>query len=105
MRIDDGGSAFPNRIVKDRLSGVSISEQTGMSLRDYFIAHAPAEPQSWFRPVMETSRPVPVRVPGKDVLNETAIAAWDREESKQRYLQWPTAWADAMIAARRGRER
>lgn len=28
-----------------------------MSLRAYFITHAPAEPQEWFRPKMKTKRP------------------------------------------------
>ena len=28
-----------------------------MSLRAYFIAHAPAEPQEWFTPKMKTKRP------------------------------------------------
>jgi hypothetical protein len=28
-----------------------------MTLRDYFIAHAPAEPQSWFEPDMPVARP------------------------------------------------
>lgn len=26
--------------------------------------------------------------------------AWDDEQTKQRYIQWPGAWADAMLAER-----
>jgi hypothetical protein len=44
---DDGGPAFP--LVE---TSAADSVTPGMSLRDYFIAHAPAEPQLWFQPAM-----------------------------------------------------
>jgi hypothetical protein len=101
-----------------------------ITLRDYFIAHAPAEPQPWFQPVMPHARPsVPDRFaiedPGTQAdvfsawasdtdpetdggiewMNEynEAIAAgnaWDAEQKKQRYVQWPAAWADEQLKLR-----
>jgi len=73
-----------------------------ISLRDYFIAHAPAEPQPWFEPVMETKRPEPIFPDNRkyDAINTDEIVAWDRERQKQRYIQWPAAWADEQIKAR-----
>ena len=48
--INTGGPEFPVW----ELNGHGTQEMTefGMTLRDYFIAHAPAEPQPWFHPVM-----------------------------------------------------
>lgn len=102
------------------------------TLRDFFIAHAPAEPQPWFKPVMSTERPTEPMFPeggtaeqrsyvrefldvmspdeaGTPALREYIVAyrsgrdaarQWDAEAKKQRYIQWPAAWADAMLAAR-----
>jgi hypothetical protein len=48
-----GGSAFPKQPIWRTPDGMEITmDQGGMTLRDYFIAHAPAEPQPWFAPVM-----------------------------------------------------
>ncbi|NDY89719.1 hypothetical protein [Ideonella livida] len=105
---------------------------TGMSLRDYFAAHAPSEPQTWFQPVMPMERPqFPFAL--KDItkeerreldgyeewlglgdLKELRViayvqardeykrknAVWERLLLKERFTQWPYAWADAMLAAR-----
>jgi hypothetical protein len=71
---NDGGPAFP-------IGSTPEEWGNGATLRDYFIAHAPAEPQPWFDPVLP-----------KDYSAEKYI--------KQRYIQWPAAWADAMIAER-----
>lgn len=80
----------------------------GMSIREYFAAHAPRMPQPWFRPVM------PAR-PKRHVYNgllddsenarlhaEAIVAAeqWDRARDIAAYAQWPWAWADAVLAAR-----
>lgn len=117
---DDGGPAFP-------VSTKGYPD--GMSLRDYFMAHAPVVPQSWFHPVMPVLPEYPayttiedagVRADVKIALDtdgdaETkggrewleglatareATAEWRREEFKQLYVQWPAAWADAMLKAR-----
>lgn len=141
--VTDGGPAFPvkgvvvayakrsDMIYSDNHPGDPIfGDKPGMSLRDYFIAHAPAEPQPWFKPVMPT-RP---EYPNKFALSQadlkawenerldydyegcsqelkdfgekwvnarTAVQEWETEALKQRYVQWPAAWADAMLEARK----
>jgi hypothetical protein len=47
-----GGAAFPYYL--HRTGG---KYEPGMTLRDYFIAHAPAEPQPWFEPTMPHPKP------------------------------------------------
>lgn len=42
MKVEDGGPAFP--CPTDRQD---IQPWTGMSLRDYFMAHAPSPPAAW----------------------------------------------------------
>lgn len=111
----------------------------GMTLRAYLVAHAPAEPQAWFSPVIEqVAEPEPF-APGSwpAKLIESAIAGdWSKAQideqlemkimddksqaevarrinqiievhlrrksilegaERERYLQWPLAWADAML--------
>lgn len=128
-KINDGGSAFARSIGSS--PGQFNGSQSGMSLRDFFIAHAPAEPQSWFKTAMEPE-PKSVQFPSDMTQEEsdeyhgwdeylatsdlkcprirayaesvdayTVLShAWNSECEKQRYVQWPTAWADAMLAAR-----
>lgn len=77
--------------------------QYGMTLRDYFIAHAPADPQPWFEPVMK-KRPKPIfeDPADEDCVNYHEVRAWDEDYKKQRYIQWPGAWADEQIKLREG---
>lgn len=103
-----------------------------VSPRDYFIAHAPHHPQPWFKPVMTVCPPTkssseieaewlrrevervladmvdPETEQAKAWIREyheaaAAVEAWKEERDRQRYLQWPGAWADAMLAAREGK--
>ena len=88
-----------------------LAQIASPALREYFAAHAPAEPQHWFKPSMPP-RPEPVyerdadgkRIHGGilDVpaVNGETIAAYDDERERQRYTQWPWAWADAVLTAR-----
>jgi hypothetical protein len=64
----------------------------GLTIREYFAGLAPKEPQAWFKPVVP---PKPSRAGGYD---EAAEMAWSDEYAKQFYIQWPVAWADALIA-------
>jgi hypothetical protein len=57
------------------------------SIRVYLAAHAPAEPQFWFVPKMDTDTP-------KEAGDR---CEWMLERDKQRLLQWPLAWADEQI--------
>lgn len=104
----------------------------GATLRDYFMAHAPAKPQDWFRPEMPAAPRDPMPKPqdltpaeseelaawgdvidAKDMKEPRVRAyaedverqreeqrAWNIEREKQRYIQWPRAWADAMLEER-----
>lgn len=55
----DGGPAFPYVTASEAVREVTTHEgEPGMTLRDYFIAHAPTEPQPWFRPKMPHPHPV-----------------------------------------------
>lgn len=123
---DTGGPAFPAQHF-DLAEG-----EHGLTIRDWFAAHAPFEPQPWFEPTMPMPRPkLPLRPTDftdeervelegwgdyydtKDLksprVKEYATAfdaakkesvAWDKEAVRQRYVQWPFAWADAMLKAR-----
>lgn len=118
-QIHTGGPAFPE---KKRIPGHMGNEYEvptpGMTLRDYFMAHAPAEPQPWFEPVMANECP-PDKWQGDDGkiyesarqaenecgdcysnVNEAVQDAWAAESQKQRYIQWPAAWADAVLNTR-----
>lgn len=84
------------------------------TLRDYFAIHAPQEPVEWFEPVMKNPKPEEVLTDyQKELLsherlnyrnwcfeNQEDLIAWDAEYERQRYLQWPWAYADAMLKAR-----
>lgn len=119
---DNSGPAFP---VPDPFRLKPQNEQQmvqfagGMSLRDYFIAHAPDHPHPWFTPVMPPCPDGSIWVSDDGMrkytnhadafanegdsctrFNQDAIDAWTAERDKQRFVQWPAAWADAQLAAR-----
>lgn len=101
----------------------------GMSIREYFAAQAPTDPRVWFTPVMPTKRPVtpdrdkiedeavradvrrawecdtdpetPEGAAWIEMRNDVVAQqiAWDKEQAKQLCIQWPWAWADAVLAA------
>lgn len=134
---DNGGAAFPRPVGVSAGSHNHRNEHAircdeGMTLLDYFIAHAPAEPQPWFQPVMPEPCPLPPpyvtnlteaerhesnslgEYLGLEDLKEPRIIAyytaklaadkaarvWRGEAEKQRYVQWPAAWADEQLKAR-----
>ena len=86
---DTGGPAFP---CHPEIVPHKERDFAGMTLRDYFMAHAPAEPQPWFIPEMP-----PEPDPG---MFFDEHSAWVAEQYKQRYVQWPAAWAGEMLKAR-----
>lgn len=153
--IDAGGPAFPLdfRLVEAMSRAIEVSKldknekaeglrrlgdsACGMTLRDYFIAHAPSEPQQWFSPVLpEREVPLPTfaqmypdhtqdelkayKCFNSDWMNIDDVSEervrnylFQREEQhkrsreyaamaeRERYIQWPAAWADAMLEARK----
>ena len=140
---NDGGPAFPGiaRLQKYQYGrqhpdSYNVESGEGMTLRDYFIAHAPAEPQPWFEPELPP-KPEPTPVFTKlypdhtnaeikelrdfdadfmepEDVTETRVRdylvqkeserkrylQYSRMAERERYIQWPAAWADAMLAQR-----
>lgn len=118
--IKDGGPVFPSLYSsQDYSTGFTRGYQSepGMTLRDYFAAHAPSDPQPWFTPKMPP-RPES-RYVGEDgtvyaswreaeqecgdtYINSAATAQddWHVELQKQRFIQWPYAWADEQLKQR-----
>ena len=96
-----------NKLEQDLLYDVTI--------REYFAARAPAEPQKWFKPAMPPA-PEPIWEGADGVIYPSAAAAertvgdvfntnqeamneWEADYVKQKHIQWPWAWADAVLEA------
>jgi hypothetical protein len=81
-----------------------------ISALDYFAAHAPDHPQPWFQPVMPTPEPDvfaykgAARTKEEIAQREAEALTWRLERDKQRWVQWPYAWAQQMIAQRQENE-
>lgn len=124
---NDGGPAFPTFSIDPW--GKPVIDPGSVTLCDWYIAHAPAEPQPWFEPVMREKPRIPywsdiedldarsdVRLademetdPTTDIgrafvemrsMARADLEAWEKERRKQRYIQWPAAWADEQIRMR-----
>jgi len=106
----------------------------GMTMRDYFAAHAPTIPQPWFDPRLPEGPKHPNKEPpfptgseefrnGYNWLKDPTWNVWDefpklrswceewenfwnkrdartRLNDKEKYVQWPYAWADQMLKQR-----
>jgi hypothetical protein len=94
----------------------------GMTLRQYYKAAAPTAPQDWFVPTMPPKPKAEWRLSALpewrfdgyeaavrrfndsrcggtiDDINEPALREWEKELQKQRFIQWPGAWADALLS-------
>lgn len=73
-----------------------------MSLRDYFAAHAPTEPQEWFQVPVPPPPEKPAITTKAEEYNRyiAELEAWRKAGTKARLIQWPYAWADAVLDAR-----
>jgi hypothetical protein len=105
-----------------------MSLEADITLLQYFAANAPHEPQPWFKPVTAPRPIIPTEMSltrdqrcqwGQlgDTLEDSdvepavlafrdkreaaleAAAEWDAELQKQSYVQWPWAWAAAVLQA------
>lgn len=107
--IDNSGPAFPTSLANNDIElrfgyageviapGVA-SHYSGLSIRQWFMAHAPAEPQPWFEPKMPP-RPSPPESQLDWNRAGIALQEWGAEKRKQRLVQWPAAWADEQLKA------
>ena len=82
---NDGGAAFPHTTeqTSQRYNGVMEAER-GMTLRDFFIAHAPPMPQGWRKGIE---------------YNESATRGAQIEAA------WRADYADAQLAERAKHEK
>lgn len=110
--------AFPHNTENTNNPG-AFFPAGGLTIREYFAARAPLEPQFWFMPTMPTPCPDNVwrsedgskyyptqylaeQAEGEDGYldaNAEVIRNWQREQRKQLLIQWPWAWADAVLEA------
>lgn len=122
--INDGGPAFPVRIPTGGLHANGTPEPTqihpGMSLRDYFAAHAPSMPRDWFAPDVQVVKEIWQTAGGSPAISSANPSHRDEygqpipnvltnaDEVKKSWLeyqyqfeiQWPWVWADTMLAQR-----
>ncbi|TWI52740.1 hypothetical protein IQ22_03116 [Pseudomonas duriflava] len=115
----------PDRLVWNGIDMTELAEEAYVQpfsspldkvLLSHFMMHAPAEPQAWFKPVMPPCPPEDWRSNdgekrydsmtnameacgsnGCQDMNRAARELWKEVEAKQRYVQWPRAWAQAQI--------
>ena len=76
---NNGGPAFPQASPEMVITGQSIEETQGMSLRDYFAAHAPITGE-WF-------------LSARKQTDDPRVAA-------RALVEWAYVYADAMLAER-----
>ena len=94
--IDNSGPAFP--MIRDMRHNADWDYEPGITVRQWFMAHAPAEPQPWFEPKMPP-RPSPPESQRDRNRAGIALQEWGAEKRKQRLVQWPAAWADEQLKA------
>ncbi len=87
-----GGPAFPNYSHTE--SGHTFTEWEGMTLRDWFAAHAPSDLFEWFN----TSQAVEKFTGIECVGEQGSLAKASTGMLKECVLRY--AWADAMLLAR-----
>lgn len=105
----DGGPAFPSGKI-DVGPEWAYYPYLGMSLRDFFAAHAPTPPD-WFAPEI-SPKPEPEFNCSGTSAHERACSrecgdsnwdqriAWERARERQRLIQWPYVWADLQLGER-----
>lgn len=90
-KINDGGPAFSSPTGNPAQDG-------GLTIRDYFIAHAPKE-ILWKFEIDTTDMG---EAPTMKAIGDWRPKqyAWDEEYNKRKWIKWPSVWADAMLKAR-----
>ena len=108
---DNGGPAFPTgtQVEQNGATGETTVHQylsDGMTLRDYFIAHAPADPWDWFSPSMPAKPTSPPEFPvgnnGERPVDDREANAlsqwvndpvWDADIEHPAFSNWVKAWS------------
>jgi hypothetical protein len=99
---NDGGPAFPVPSVSWQQNGQTCTAfgTEGMTLRDYFAAHAPQMP-SWFemrRQTWYTREVVPASQLGPGYVKHENVEHLETDE--ELWFRWRLYYADAMLAER-----
>jgi hypothetical protein len=101
----DGGQAFPLPCAQSIDGGIHWAEY-GMTLRDYFAAHAPFEHWSHFqavvppRPTRPQDQPVgndgewPTELESRMLAGWRTDACWDAHEELPKFSHWIKSWED-----------
>lgn len=93
-KTDSGGQAFP--LFR---ADVTSEFNRGMTLRSWYKGHAPPIPAWGFEVKMPTKKPQPLDKDAKgEFVKDSAIKEWHIEHERQKHMQWPAIWADAMLA-------
>lgn len=90
-----GGPAFPEAGLSGLPNGEFIHGQSGMTLRDYFAAHAPEVPLEFDRAFTEKVAQIGI--------NKDGIVYGPRkvfENDFERMIRWRWNYADSMLKAR-----
>jgi hypothetical protein len=93
-KIDTGGPAFPRPVSEDTTQGnqhdgnKTVAEQDGMTLRDYFAAHAPNPPSGWIGSSDDENKNI------QNLLSRP-------DNSIYAMIEWRWFYADQMLAARK----
>lgn len=123
LPVREGGPAFARPMY--RSDGEYSLEQDGLSARDYFAAHAPAQPQAWFEPECPghpgprphspewhqrwndsdggwgaDDPPAYIEYAKSIAQHSRLLHEWSVKKECERHKQWPYAWADMMIRQR-----
>lgn len=97
--INYGGPAFPCETYGIRNGKETTIPTNGMTLRDYFMAHAPSIPWSF----AQKSEIRKVQVPAPEV--GKGCVKWETtkwvEDDLAHLVRWRATYADAMLAARK----
>lgn len=83
-----GGSAFPD----------AAGREWGMTLRDYFAAHAPSK-ILWNFKIDASDMGEPPTIKALEGWREKQLF-YDMEFNRRKYMAWPYVWADAMLVER-----
>lgn len=103
MAADNGGPAFPvlPPLGPDGTGAVGYPYAWGgMTLRDYFVAHAPTEIPAWFRPQVPSLGPKPAIPTGLTQAEHMERIGYDEDVLRAEDIREPRVrkWAEDMDA-------
>ena len=96
--------AFPLVIANKESNFLSLE---GLTLLDYFIAHAPSKPLWDFDVPMESKKPKPINKRENSApmalmfcINKDEIRNWNEIYRKTKAKMWPSEWASEQLKQR-----